>query len=59
MKKREFIGGLVSILAFLWVLGTVGALECDNITILQAVVQSAIGIVVGWIGLKIAGAELN
>ena len=59
MKKREFIGGLVTILAFLWIVGTAGALEWENITVLQAAVRCAIGVVAGWIGLKIAGAELN
>ena len=59
MKKREFIGGLMAILAFFWVLGTVGALECENITMLQAAVQGAIGVAAGWIGLKMADVELN
>ena len=59
MKKREFIGGLLATLAFFWVLGTVGALECENITMLQAVVQGAIGVAAGWIGLKMADVELN
>ena len=59
MKKREFIGGLLATLAFFWVLGTVGALECENITMLQAVVQGAIGVAAGWIGLKMAEVELN
>lgn len=59
MKKRELIGGLLATLAFFWVLGTVGALECENITMLQAVVQGTIGVVAGWIGLKMADVELN
>ena len=59
MKKSEFIGGLLATLAFFWVLGTVGALECENITMLQAVVQGAIGVAAGWIGLKMADVELN
>ena len=59
MKKREFIGGLLATLAFFWVLGTAGALECENITMLQAVVQGAIGVAAGWIGLKVADVELN
>ena len=59
MKKRERIGGLLATLAFFWVLGTVGALECENITMLQAVVQGTIGVVAGWIGLKMADVELN
>lgn len=59
MKKREIIGGLMATLAFLWIVGTAGALECENITMSQAAVQGVIGVVAGWIGLKLLGAEFN
>ena len=59
MKKRTLIGGLIATLAFFWLIGTLGALECENITTLRAVIQAAIGMAAGWIGLKMTGAELN
>lgn len=59
MKKREFIGGTLAVLAFFWLVGTVGALECENITCLQSLVQGGIGLLVGWFGLHLANAELD
>lgn len=54
MKIKSYIGGALATLAFLWVLGTAGALEHDSITCLQAVIQSGLGILAAWIGLKMA-----
>ena len=59
MKIREIIGGSMAILAFLWILGTAGALEHDNITMLQAVLQGLGGFAAGWVGIKIAGVEFE
>lgn len=59
MKKREFIGGTLTVLAFFWLVGTVGALECENITCLQSLVQGGISLLVGWFGLHLANAELD
>ena len=59
MKIREIIGGSLAMLAFLWILGTAGALEHDNITMLQAILQGLGGFAVGWIGIKITGAEFK
>lgn len=41
------------IFSFLWIVGTAGALECDNIGFIQTIVQGAIGFVIGWVGLKL------
>ncbi|MBQ5900315.1 MAG: hypothetical protein IIW86_00490 [Clostridia bacterium] len=54
MKIKSYIGGTLATLAFLWVLGTAGALEHDSITCLQAVIQSGLGILAAWAGLKMA-----
>lgn len=59
MKIREIIGGSLAMLAFLWVLGTAGALEHDNITMMRAILQGLSGFAVGWIGIKIAGVEFE
>lgn len=56
MKIKSYIGGTLATLAFLWVVGTAGALEHDSITCLQAAVQSGLGILVAWVGLKMANA---
>jgi hypothetical protein len=54
MKIKSYIGATLATLAFFWVVGTVGALEHDHITCLQAVIQSGLGILGAWIGLKMA-----
>jgi hypothetical protein len=54
MKIKAYIGATLATLAFIWVVGTVGALEHDNITCLQAVVQGGLGALAAWIGLKMA-----
>lgn len=54
MKIKSYIGATLATLAFLWIIGTAGALEHDNITCLQAVVQSGLGILAAWAGLKMA-----
>lgn len=53
----KFIGGLLAILAFFWVLGSVGACECENISLGQCMIQSLVGIVGVWGGLKMASIE--
>lgn len=53
MKIKNFIGIMLATLAFFWIIGTVGALEWDNITFVQAVIQGGLGILVGWAGLKL------
>ena len=54
MKIRQIFGAILATLAFFWIVGTAGALEWDNITMLQAVVQSLLGLVVGAAGIKMA-----
>jgi hypothetical protein len=53
MKILEYIGGALMVFSFLWIVGTAGALECDNITLLQCIIQGAIGFAIGWVGLKL------
>lgn len=52
MKIRTYIGGTLATLAFIWIVGTAGAWEHDNITCLQAVIQSGLGFLAAWVGLK-------
>lgn len=59
MKIRTYIGGALATLAFIWIIGTAGALEHDNITCLQAVIQSGLGFLAAWIGLKIANVGID
>lgn len=59
MKIRSYIGGTLATLAFLWVIGTAGALEHDSITCLQAAVQGGLGILVAWAGLKMADVGIE
>jgi hypothetical protein len=59
MRIRETIATILLTISFFWIVGTVGALECDNITFLQAIVQAAIGIIVGCIGLACGNVELE
>lgn len=44
--------GLISFLSFFFVLGTVGALELDNITMGQAIYRSIIGLTIFWLSVK-------
>ena len=59
MKIKSYIGGTLATLAFFLVFGTIGALEHDNITCLQAVIQSGFGILLAWIGLKMANVGIE
>lgn len=57
MKIKTIIGGALATLAFIWLIGTVGALEQDSITCLQAVIQGGLGALVAWAGLKMANVR--
>lgn len=59
MKIRSYIGATLATLAFLWVVGTAGALEHNNITCLQAAVQCGLGILAAWAGLKMANVGIE
>jgi hypothetical protein len=59
MKIKSYIGGTLATLAFFWVVGTVGALEQDSITCLQAAMQCGLGILVAWAGLKMANVWIK
>ena len=50
MKKT--ISMIVFIAALIFTIGSVGALECDNISALQCIVQCVIGIIAGLASLK-------
>jgi hypothetical protein len=49
---KNFILTLVSAAAVLFLIGSIGALECNNITIQRCVIQSAIAIAVECVALK-------
>ena len=58
MKTIQFIGGLLVVFAFFWVLGSVGSCDCENITLGQCTAQSSVGLVgagAGLLLLKISG----
>lgn len=46
MKKKTFtnICGIVSFLGFMFMYGTVGAMDQDTISLTQGIIQSAIGL---------------
>lgn len=50
----KFIGALLTVCSFIWVLGSVGACDLDNITLGQCFVQSLFGILGVWVGLLMA-----
>ena len=52
MEIIKLIGAVLFVFAMFWVLGSVGACDCGNITLKQCALQSLVGIIVGWIGLK-------
>lgn len=52
MKKITVIGAILATLSFFWVLGSVGACECENISLGQCAVQSLFGFAGAWLGLK-------
>jgi hypothetical protein len=52
MKKIQVFGFVLLMVSFFWVLGSVGACECDNITLGQCAVQSLFGIAGAWLGCK-------
>lgn len=54
MKKITIIGAILATLSLFWILGSVGACECENISLGQCVVQSLFGIAGAWLGLKLA-----
>ena len=54
MKKIQVFGIVLLMASFFWVLGSVGACECENITLGQCMVQSAFGIAAPWAGCKLA-----
>lgn len=57
MKIKTIIGGTLATLAFFWIIGTIGALEHDSITCLQAVIRSGLGVLAAWAGLKMANVR--
>lgn len=57
MKIKTIIGGTIATLAFIWMIGTVGALEHSSITCLQAVIQGGLGALAAWAGLKMASVR--
>lgn len=54
MKKNQVFGIALLMISFFWVLGSVGACECENISLGQCVVQSLFGIAGAWLGCKMA-----
>lgn len=54
MKKIQVFGIVLAVLSFFWVLGSIGACECENISLGQCVVQSLFGIAGAWVGCKLA-----
>ena len=54
MKKIQMFGIALLMVSFFWVLGSVGACECENISLGQCVVQSLFGIAGAWVGCKLA-----
>lgn len=50
MKKLFF--GCLCVAAFIFVIGSVGALDNNSITFLQCAIQVAIGVTVEWFALK-------
>ena len=49
---KNIILGLLSLIGFLIVLGSAGAWSNGNITLLQCLIQSAIGVGTAWLSLK-------
>lgn len=49
---KNFILILVCVAAVLFLVGSIGALECNHITTQRCLIQSAIAIIVEWIALK-------
>ena len=54
MKKIQVFGIALLMVSFLWVLGSIGACECDNISLGQCAGQSIFGIAGAWLGCKMA-----
>lgn len=50
MKKTIFM--IMFIAAFIFTIGSVGALECDNISTIQCLAQCGIGTLAGFFSLK-------
>jgi hypothetical protein len=49
---KKLILAFASIIALVFVIGSVGALEHDNINMLQCVIQCAIGVGIEWFALS-------
>lgn len=49
-SKYPFFSASLTVIGFFLVLGTVGALECDNIGIGQAIIQALIGSGITYLG---------
>jgi hypothetical protein len=54
MKVIGVIGATLALVSFLWVLGSVGACECENITLGQCFLQSIFGLAGLYLGLDMA-----
>ena len=52
----RFFGALLITISFIWVVGSVGACEWDNITLGQCCVQSLFGVLGVWVGFLLAKA---
>ena len=59
MKIKTIIGCTLTTLAFFWIIGTAGALEHNNITCLQAVIQIGLGVFAAWTGLEMASVGID
>lgn len=46
MRRLSDIFAVLSAVGFVFVLGSVGALECDNVSLMRGVVQIAVGLAV-------------
>ena len=57
MKKLTKLGKFTQIAAFVFIFGTTGALELNDISMTQGLIQYAIGLVATAIGLKLTYAK--
>jgi hypothetical protein len=52
----RFFGALLVVISFIWVLGSVGACDLNNITLGQCFIQSLFGALGVWVGFLLAKA---
>lgn len=58
-KILKFIGGILFVGGFIGIIGSVGALENDSITVLQTIIQALISLVVCLAGYVITCLGVN